>query len=234
MREEDININYYDSVTSTNDVIKEMASKGAPSGTVVVAWQQTNGRGRMGRTYFSPNGGLYMSMLLDMDTSLTLTSKAAVAVRRAISDEAYKETYIKWVNDLLYKGKKVCGILAEGIGDKVVLGIGINFTIKQKDFPSELKDSAISLFDGAEKADCDAVDLVNAIVRNIIDLLDDDNFVSEYKRYSCLVGKEVKVFQGGTMTGKGTVVSIDENCALHVDTKNGEMILSSGEVTIKI
>lgn len=234
MNPADININYYDSVTSTNEVIKEMASKGAPSGTVAVAWNQTQGKGRMGRNYFSPKGGIYMSMLLDMDTSLTLTSKAAVAVRRAISDEAYKETYIKWVNDILYKGKKVCGILAEGIGDKVVLGIGINFSIRKKEFPADLQETAISLFDGADKADCDSVDLVNAIVRNMIELLDDDSFVAEYRRYSCMVGREVKVFQGGAQTGKGTVVSIDDNCALHVlDEKKGEMIISSGEVTIR-
>lgn len=235
MNREDINISYYDSVTSTNEVLREMAQKGAPTGTVVVAWNQTNGRGRMDRTFFSPNGGIYMSMLLDMDPTLTITAKAAVAVRKAIYDETDRQTYIKWVNDLIYKGKKVCGILAEGIGDKIILGIGINFSCKQKLFPSDLQQTAISLYDGPEKADSDEVDLVNAIVRNMAEIIEDENkFLNDYRRYSCLIGKEVKVFQNNIQVGKGTAVSIDDNCALHVlDEKKGEMILSSGEVTIR-
>lgn len=235
MRSEDVNISYFDSVTSTNDVLKEMALKGAPSGTVAVAWNQTQGRGRMGRTFHSPNGGLYMSVLLDMDTSLTITAKAAVAVRRAIYEETDRETSIKWVNDLMYKGKKVCGILAEGIGDKIVLGIGINFSIRQKDFPSDLRDIAISLYDGPEKVDSDSVDLVNGIVKNLLGIIDDPSFINDYRRYSCLIGKEVNVIQAGNVTGKGKVVSIDDNCALHVlDEKKGEMVLSTGEVSIRI
>lgn len=231
-----INITYFDEVDSTNKVLKEMCDKGAPDGTVVVSWSQKEGRGRLGRSFSSPRGGIYMSMLLPQDESLTITAKAAVAVRRAIEYCTDKECQIKWVNDLYYKGKKVCGILAEAYKGHVVLGIGINFCTPQKDFPKELQESVISLYPAPEKTDSDIMDTVNEVVRNlsILSTEEDDSWLSEYQKHSMLIGKKVSVLQAGKVTGVGTVTKIDNNCALHIIEKDGqEMVLSTGEVSIR-
>lgn len=232
-----LNISYFDEVTSTNAVLKEMLSKGAPDGTAVVSWKQTQGRGRLGRTFASPEGGVYLSVLLPFDSDLTLTAKAAVAVRRAIEYTTDINTGIKWVNDIIYKGKKVAGILAEAAGEHVIVGIGINLCTRVQDFPPELKDIAVSLYKCPELCDADAVDLANAVIRNLVEIVDEDkaSWLAEYRYASVLSGQEVKVIQAGAVTGCGIVQGIDDNCALHVIDKNkGEMILSSGEVTIRL
>ena len=233
----DININIYDEVSSTNAVLKDMALKGAPAGTVVVAWKQTQGRGRLGRTFSSPEGGVYLSVLLPLDDQMLITAKAAVAVRRAIEYTTDINVGIKWVNDLIYKGKKVCGILAEVCKDKIVLGIGVNLCTPVKDFPPEIQDTAISLYRYPAVCDVDSIDVANAIVREI-DLIADqpkDKWMNEYRFASVLTGQEVNIIQADRITGYGTVVSIDDNCALHVvDKNNNEMVLSTGEVSVRI
>ncbi|MCR4677079.1 MAG: biotin--[acetyl-CoA-carboxylase] ligase [Sphaerochaetaceae bacterium] len=232
-----VNLNYFDSVDSTNRVLKDMCDKGAPNGTVAVAWSQSGGRGRLGRSFASPRGGIYLSILLPMDESLSITAKAAVAVRRAISYCTDRECDIKWVNDLYYRGKKVCGILAEAYKGHVVLGIGINFCTPQKAFPPELQDVAISLYPGPDKTDSDPMDVVNEVVKNLISLSlgEDDSWLIEYQNHSMLTGKTVDVIQAGKVTSRGVVSKIDNNCALHIIEKDGqELILSTGEVSIRI
>lgn len=236
MSEFNINLNYFDEVDSTNRLLKEMCDKGAPDGTVAVAWSQRAGRGRLGRTYSSPRGGIYMSMLLPQDESLTITAKAAVAVRRAIEYCTDRECQIKWVNDLYYKGKKVCGILAEAYKGHVVMGIGINFCTPQNAFPQELQNTAISLYPAPDKTDSDPMDTVNEIVKNLVCLCSDEDvtWLSEYQKHSMLTGKKVSVIQAGKVTGSGTVSKIDNNCALHIIEKDGqELVLSTGEVSIR-
>lgn len=233
----EINLNIYDEVTSTNTVLKEMAQKGAPVGTVVAAWKQSEGKGRLGRSFCSPSGGVYLSMLLPFDDSLTLTAKAAVAVRRAIEYTTDIQCAIKWVNDIIYKGKKVCGILAQVVGDKIILGVGINLCTRSEDFPKELKDIAISLYKNSSCCDVDGVDVVNAVIREMIKILDEEktSWLNEYRYWSVLSGQEVTVKQADQITGKGIVTCIDDNCALHVVDKNkGEMILSTGEVSVRL
>ncbi len=232
-----IDIDYFDEVTSTNEVLRQMALDGAKPGKTVVAWKQSAGRGRLGRTFESPRGGIYVSMLLPMEGSMTLTAKAGVAVKRAIEEVTDRKVQIKWVNDILYKGRKVAGILAQGIEDKVVVGIGINFNTDLKTLGEELRGSAISLYNSWEEPDSDAVDLVNSLVRHMYGLASeaDTSWLTEYRNSSAVTGKKVKVFQAGRQTGSGTVTSIDDNCALHVlDEKKGEMILSTGEITIRL
>ncbi|MCR5760802.1 MAG: biotin--[acetyl-CoA-carboxylase] ligase [Sphaerochaetaceae bacterium] len=236
MADFNININYFDEVDSTNKVLKEMCDKGAPDGTVVVAWSQSEGRGRLGRSFSSPRGGIYFSMLLPSDESMTVTAKAAVAVRRAVEYCTDRECQIKWVNDLYYKGKKVCGILAESYKGHVVMGIGINFCTAQKDFPAELQNTAISLYPAADKTDSDPIDVVNEVVKNLVSLCseEDSSWLSEYQKYSILTGKKVNVIQAGKVTASGTVSKIDNNCALHIIEKDGqELVLTTGEVSIR-
>jgi len=232
-----IDIDYFDEVTSTNEVLRQMALDGEEPGKTVVAWKQTAGRGRLGRTFESPRGGIYISMLLEADSSMTLTAKAGVAAKRAIEEITDRKVQIKWVNDILYKGRKVAGILAQGIGDLVVVGIGINFNTDLKALGPELKDSASSLYNSWEEPDSDSMDLVNSLVRHMYDLAgdSDQSWLREYRAASAVMGKKVRVFQAGRQTGSGVVTGIDDNCALHVlDEKKGEMILSTGEITIRL
>lgn len=132
-------------VTSTNDVLKQLAEKNAPEGTVVVAQTQTRGRGRMERIWISPEGNLYMSLLLRPSFSakdmLKLTLLSACAVGDAVKKTASITPTLKWPNDILINGKKVCGILCEGSFSKdvmqyLIVGIGINVNADPKKYSS--------------------------------------------------------------------------------------------------
>ena len=233
-----IDICYYDDITSTNEVLKQMALDGAESGKVLVAWHQSQGRGRLGRTFESPAGGIYMSMLLDNDNTMLLTAKAAVATRRAIEQNTDRKVGIKWVNDIMLNGKKVAGILAQGVADKVVVGVGINFCTDIAAMDASVRDIADTLCKKWQTPECDAIDIVNSLVREMYDLAsesDTSSWLEEYRSASIVLGKKVNIFQAGQRTGSGTAVSIDENCALHVlDEKKGEVILSTGEITLRL
>ncbi|QMV44412.1 biotin--[acetyl-CoA-carboxylase] ligase [Cohnella cholangitidis] len=144
-----------DVVPSTQDELRRLAEQGAPEGTLVIAEQQTNGRGRMGRHWVSPAGkGVWMSLLLRPPVPLQLTPQltllAAVALSRAISREVPVEIGIKWPNDLLVGGKKISGILLESAAEDerlryVVVGLGISVNLEEEDYPPELLEKAISL-----------------------------------------------------------------------------------------
>ncbi|RED60409.1 biotin--[acetyl-CoA-carboxylase] ligase [Cohnella lupini] len=144
-----------DVVPSTQDELRRLAEQGAPEGTLVIAEQQTNGRGRMGRSWVSPAGkGIWMSLLLRPPVPLPLTPQltllAAVALSRAISREVPVKIGIKWPNDLLVGGKKISGILLESAAEDerlryVVVGLGISVNLDAEDYPAELLDKAISL-----------------------------------------------------------------------------------------
>ena len=153
----EIKVQAFESLDSTNNYLKKLASEGAAEGTVVIADAQTAGRGRMGRSFASaPGCGIYMSLLLrpndcGVDCASSLTAVAAVAVCRAIEKVCGRAPGIKWINDLYLRGKKICGILCEssvkdGKVDYAVLGIGLNVTTKTEDFPEELRETAGSLY----------------------------------------------------------------------------------------
>lgn len=152
-------IHVFKSVESTNLTAKKMALDGAPAGTVVIAEEQTKGRGRMGRRFYSPPaGGIYMSFILaprfDVSKSVLITTAASVAVCKAIEEATGISCRIKWVNDI-YKGeKKICGILTEAVTDfesghieYIVLGIGINYNTPRSAFPEDISGVAGSLFE---------------------------------------------------------------------------------------
>lgn len=146
---------YMQSTTSTNDVLKALALQGEPEGTVILAGEQTKGKGRLGRSFVSlANKGLYMSALLTpalpMERLLPLTGLAAEAMARAVERAAGERPKIKWVNDLILHGKKICGILTEMVtGPKgrvcLIVGIGLNLTHRREDFPPELREKAGSI-----------------------------------------------------------------------------------------
>ena len=227
----------YESADSTNRILIDMAKDGAPCGTVVWAHRQESGRGRLGRSFSSPEGGIYISMLLPMERDgVFITAMSGVAVKRTISEVCNKDCGIKWVNDIIYKGKKVCGILAQGCRDKVVLGIGVNYTTDMSVMPDEIRDIAISLYDDPREAPPMRL-FVDTLVRNIYLLCygEDENWLEDYKSSSTIVGNKVKIMQAGQVTGEGTAVSIDDSCFLHVvDETGGETVLSTGEVSVRI
>ena len=134
---------------STNRVAKELARQGATHGTAVLAERQTAGRGRMERSFFSPEGGMYLSAILRPEIPpedlLLMTPMAAAAVWKAVERLTGICLGIKWVNDLYLEGKKVCGILCERTGDAVIVGVGLNLKTPEGGFPPELNAGALDV-----------------------------------------------------------------------------------------
>ena len=196
----DYSIEKYKCVSSTNTVLKEMTD--AKAGTVVIAEEQTAGRGRMGRSFISEAGGLYMSVLFMPETveeQLFIPILAAVAVHKALSE--YVKCSIKWPNDILVNGKKLCGILAEAQGRRVILGIGVNI--------SSAPDYAVSLFQVSDEKVC-ADTLAKNILNNVSDF-EKKAEVIEYYRENCgMLGEKINVI-ANDKTYEAKAVDIAEN-----------------------
>lgn len=230
--------------TSTNLVLKERAADLATWHTVI-ALRQTQGRGRLGRQFYSPeDSGLYMSVLLRPELAAVdagfITAAAAVAVCRGLESLGSPRTEIKWVNDVLIGGKKVCGILTEagfhgpsGDLDYAVLGVGINATEPTGGFPPDLAGIAGAAFPRRERdlRNRLAADLLRQLYE-IYTALPSHDFVGEYRDRSCLVGKRVHVLRGDTPR-PALVQGVDERCRLLVRYDDGTAeALLSGEVSL--
>lgn len=233
----------YDTLPSTNTALTELARGGAEEGTVVLADGQTAGRGRMGRSFLSPVGGLYMSLLLRPQDAVTdalrLTAMAAVSAAEAIGSVSGRRVGIKWVNDLLIDGRKVCGILAEGrvknaALEYAVLGFGVNILPPPGGFPAELEDIA-----GCVYASGDARSLRDATAAAILDRFlayyhgERGGWLDEYRARSVLIGREVDVIQnGGSVPARA--LSIADDLSLNVRLPDGSLrALRSGEVSVR-
>ncbi len=230
-----------DTVDSTNRYLKELARTGAPYGTVVVADTQTAGRGRFDRRFASPPGaGIYLSCLVrggvDKESLPRLTPYAAVSVLRGLG-RVYPgvSVGIKWVNDLLVDGKKVCGILSEGAFgpdgtlEYAICGIGIN--IKQAPLPPDVASIATSMEEvGGGRMPRDRVihEVLSAFYTHLSQVKTGE-FLSLYREKSVLTGKTVTVKRGGE-TVRGTVLGIGEQGELLLATPQGETKVSFGEV----
>lgn len=240
-------IHVYKTVDSTNNVAKKLALEGASHGTTVLAFHQSKGKGRLGRTFISPaNTGIYMSILLepvfDMSHSVLVTTAAAVAVVRAIEKVCGIQAQIKWVNDIYAGGKKVCGILTEAITDfetgqiqYLILGIGINCSTKE--FPEDLLEIAGAL-EGEFSKNHLAAEVLNQLLP-LMDHIEDKSFIDDYKAHSMVMGKEIMVYKGGyvgDVPGRtARVMNIDENGGLRVLYSDGSQeTLSTGEVSIRL
>lgn len=239
-----IDIRYFDSVTSTSDVIKDMAKMGAPEGTVVIADHQSAGRGRMGRSFMSPRGtGLYMSILLrpklPASDALLITTAAAAAVAGAIEKHTGKPTAIKWVNDIYSDGKKVCGILTEGQAlsdgslDFAVLGIGVNLTLPEGGFGG-LKDIAGAIFDSAGfDKDALASDILNNFF-GYYKVLESKPHYGDYCARDMLSGKTVTVYRAGEALYDAVVKGIGDDFSLITEHCGITEKLSTGEVSVRV
>ncbi|MBF7096414.1 biotin--[acetyl-CoA-carboxylase] ligase [Alkalibacter mobilis] len=235
------------SVESTNDMLKQLAKDGASEGTAIISEEQLKGKGRRGKTFFSPKGqGIYMSILLrpksDPAQSLSITVKAAVAASRTIEEFVSGNVQIKWVNDVFVDGRKVAGILTEaslemesGTLEYVIVGIGINVTGKSEDLPNEIKDTAAFMSESA-KVDLNRNEIAARFLNNFEDIYYNDEFdsvIEEYREKSYLTGKDVVVIRHDG-NREGTVLGIENNGGLLVRYENGDTgILDSGEVSVR-
>lgn len=229
---------------STSLVAKDLARQGAAEGTLVVAKRQSGGKGRLGRSFFAPEGGIYMSAVLrpslPADRAVFITTCAAVAVARAIEKETGLAAGIKWVNDIFVGGKKVCGILTEaaldfesGIPEYVILGIGIN--IERQTLPKELEGivGCLEEYTGTPVSKSRLLAKVWNEFSVLYKELASAGYMGEYRERSILIGREVTVLSAeGDYTA--LVQDIDREGRLIVAYDGGLRTLSNGEVSIKI
>lgn len=241
-----LDIRLLKTVDSTNNAAK-LAAHEIDGNGLIIAQEQTAGRGRMGRSFFSPAGcGIYMSIIvhpnITLDKAVMLTAAAAVAVADTISDICGSDARIKWVNDIFINGKKVCGILSEaalsletGGMDYAIVGIGVNFKEPDGGYPDELKDivGAVYTDEPADKAA--KIKLISGIVNRFLEIyyqLPDTGFIKRYRDLSMLIGKNVTVC--GENEFKALVLDIDDACRLVVDSGEKIYKLSSGEVRVRL
>ena len=227
---------------STNTYLKNMARAGAPFGSAVIAERQHAGHGRMGRSFSSERGGLYMSILLrltDPESIGLLTTYAAVAVARAIESLVPLDVKIKWVNDLYVGKKKLCGILAEGgttYGGEsfVVLGIGVNLDNK---LPDELLMIATSIKELCGQAVSPEA-LENRILKEFenIDRCALGAHIDEYRHRCMMLGNKIDVIPHQGEKYEAVAIDVAHNGALLVRrlSDNKELQLFCGEVSTKI
>ena len=235
------NVLRYDTVDSTNNVCKALAARGLDN-TAVIARAQTAGKGRLGRSFRSPEGGLYLSALwrdCPAEQLLTVTPLAAVAVCRAVERLCGAACGIKWCNDVVLHGKKLCGILTEasllpdGGAAWLVVGIGVN--VEQTAFPPDIADVATSLVLQGLDVSPDA--LADAILAQLTALraalADPAEWLAEYRRRCVNLGRPVRILRGDA-SRQATALAIDEQFGLTVQYENGETeTVRSGEVSVR-
>lgn len=237
-------IDVFKTIDSTNNFAKSLAQLGAAHGTTIISEVQTQGKGRMGRSFYSPLGmGIYMSVIirpkLSVEHSLLITSCAAVAVAEAIEKVAGMECKIKWVNDIYSGKKKLCGILTEaavnveqGGLEYAIVGIGLN--VQNVNFPKVVSDIATSIkLETNENVSRSvlAAEILNCLEERL-ENIHDKNFINEYRSRSNVIGKRIEITQGEkNFCAKCT--DIDECGRLIVQNEKGEeKALSSGTIRI--
>lgn len=236
-------IEYKDVTTSTNEDVKTLLNDGYEGNIVVIAAEQKSGRGRIGHSFSSPKGGIYLSLNVDAksiskDSISLLTPIAAIATNRAIKIAIGIDTDIKWINDLYKDGKKICGILAEanvenGEIKSVIIGIGIDYAIDLKDVDEEFQDVVGSLYVYTSKID-GANELIIALINNIyclINDLPDISFLEEYRAKCITIGKEISFYLNNEKR-YAKAKNILDNGMLEVEENGKCYALSAGEVSI--
>ncbi len=236
-----------ETVASTNDAVRDGFDAGDTEGLVVIADAQSSGRGRLGRSWLSTRGvGVYLSLLLtpgiDKEHLPQLTLMAGVAVAEALRDSGAPSPLLKWPNDVLCGGKKLCGILCEyhqckNGGEGVILGIGVNVNHAPEDFTHDLRSTATSLLiETGRRHDR------GRVIRTLLARLDQEyddylmgrqpGLAEKWSRHTDLFGKSITLTQGGRVT-EGTAVRLDPSGRLVVRTLDGkETAFDSGEVTL--
>jgi len=237
---------YLDKANSTSDIAKEKALS-EDEGTVVIAEEQTKGRGRLGRHWDSPPGtGIWMSIILKPNIrpheAYQITQAAAVAVVKSIEEVTNLAAGIKWPNDIIINHKKVCGILTEMSSEPdrvnyIILGIGVNVNADLKDIPPYLQNKATSLKEEYGKK-ISRERLIVTLLKNIEKIYYDfvengfSAVIDDCRRYSVLLGEEITITQMDRVY-KGEAFDIREDGVLLVRTLEGIVELISGDVSIR-
>lgn len=242
MNNKNIKIEVLQTIDSTNNYLKQKALDGEGENYVVLALEQTAGKGTRGRSFSSVKGGVYLSILIKPDLEnfnpALITTATAVAVTDSILELFKLDTKIKWVNDVYLNNKKVCGILCESVLDSfnnpqfVIVGIGVNLFKPINDFPSEIKDIATYISEGY------SVELFEkftaSVINNFYKYLNSKNHLKLYCERSLILGKEILVSKNNE-TRTARALEIDNNCRLLVEFENGDKEnLSSGDVTVRL
>ena len=241
-------LHWFDTIDSTNVYAKQLAAAGAPHGTVVLANHQTAGRGRMGRSFSSPEGmGIYLSVILRPNMPardlMHLTCAAGVAMCDAVESVSGFRPGVKWINDLVAQKRKLGGILTElsfvpnsdGV-QYAIIGIGINCHQKTEDFPPEIRDIALSL-DSLTGKTTDkfrlAAAMIHALWKMSASLFEKAEIMTAYRKDCITLGKEVKILhpQGER---EGIAEDIDDDGCLLVRLCDGTVeAVNFGEVSIR-
>ncbi|MGD9568314.1 MAG: biotin--[acetyl-CoA-carboxylase] ligase [Sedimentibacter sp.] len=238
-------ITVYKTINSTNTEAKMMAMQNAIHGTIIISEEQTQGRGRMGRSFYSPaESGIYMSIILKPQLNITdsvlITTATAVAVCKSIEKFTTQEPKIKWVNDIYINDKKICGILTEAVTDmesgtinSVIVGIGLN--VRTEFFPAELIEIAGSIFNTNDDSFI-RNQLAAEIINNVLlmsENIQDRTFLEFYKERSMILGEKIRYLKNNQWF-EGYAHDIDEFGGLVVFHEDGQKeVLHSGEISVR-
>ena len=242
------NIYVFNEVSSTNTVARFLSINDVENGTVVISEKQTNARGRSGKSWESPLGGAWLSIILNPNVEHSrlplITLATGVAVAKTLEKVGVKDPEIKWPNDIMINGKKVCGILTEAIAkfntiENVIIGVGIDANFNIEDFPEELKDGTTTL--SAElKEKVQVADLIRIFLEEFEDISELFNhegyeeILKEWRKRSYSIGKIVEVREPFNKNYDGYVVGIGKEGALIVEKIDGTLEkVISGECIIK-
>lgn len=221
-----IGITVFDSIDSTNSYAKRLKTTDAQ---LIAADTQTGGRGRVGKSFYSPKGtGIYMSLLIKTPSSAEyVTVAAAVAAVRVLHRLGAENIGIKWVNDIFSGGRKVCGILCERTAENVIIGIGIN--LLTANFPEDIADVA-----GAVGISCDRNRFIAELTAELFSVIamNSDLVVEEYKQNLFILGREIEYTKDGKVH-TAVAVGINQKGNLVVESDGKTKILSSGEISLK-
>lgn len=246
LKEEPDFIEVYPQIGSTNDEAKNIINERSINKGILLAEEQTKGRGRLGRQFYSPHQtGLYMSLIYknkDQLNAASITTVAAVAVCQAIEKLTGKQPVIKWVNDIFLDGRKICGILTEGILnfetgtiDSIIIGIGLNFKVSDS-VPEEFRSIIGALFQEQEVTltrNHLAAEIINQL-DDIYQHLDSIQYLDEYRKRCFVLGQAVS-FTDKQQVMSGTARAIDDEGGLVVELNDGQMkTLRYGEISIRL
>jgi BirA family transcriptional regulator, biotin operon repressor / biotin---[acetyl-CoA-carboxylase] ligase len=239
-------VEVHGALVSTQELARELAHAGTPHGTLVLAAVQTGGHGRLGRSWGSPEGGIWMSLVLrpqvDARVASRFTQTAAVGVAKALWETGV-EARIKWPNDLLAGGKKICGILAESSSEHakppargrrlnyVILGVGMNANLDPGDL--EVPDREVTSIRSELGRDVNLLDLLRALLSNLEVELgrigDFGSVLEDWRSLNCTLGEKVRVQRFGEVL-EGRAVGLSEEGALLLATRGGTVELFEGEI----
>lgn len=229
---------YHEQIDSTNRLAKELVQKGALPGTVIQAGQQSAGRGQYERSFFSPQGGLYFSLILSPPLQpqevAMVTLAAGLGCRDALMEQCGLTAQIKWPNDLYCSGRKIAGILSEycmsiseDIPAAVVVGVGLNVNSRACDFPLELRDIVSTVCDcSGSMQNMTALlrALVAGICRRVDQLVEDRTaFLAQWGRADYLSGQTIQHLLRDTVLGTGTGLGIDEQGRYRFREEDGQV-----------